>query len=125
SLDLDVKVPVYEHVVGGQLDMPAIATLGASWSFGGHAHVTHPDSTGLDVADATTPTPVPGKITIIDYWASWCAACKVLEPRLVDLVRAHADTVALRRIDESDSDTFTEHLPRIAVFDAHGTKLFE
>jgi thiol-disulfide isomerase/thioredoxin len=37
TFDFTLKVPVYTHVVGGQLDVPAIAELGASWSFGGGA----------------------------------------------------------------------------------------
>jgi thiol-disulfide isomerase/thioredoxin len=125
SIDLDVKVPVYERVVGGQLDVPAIVTVGASWSFGAHARVTHPDATGLDVADARAPAPVPGKITIVDYWATWCTACKLVEPRLLAIVRAHGDRVALRRIDETDADDFTAHLPRVAVYDAIGAKVLE
>ncbi len=37
SLDFTLKVPIYTHVVGGQLDVPAIVELGASWTFGGKA----------------------------------------------------------------------------------------
>jgi thiol-disulfide isomerase/thioredoxin len=79
AFDFTLKVPVYTHVVGGQLDVPAIAELGASWSFGGpkahehgdehdheheheHEHAEHHDdehgdehvaidTTGADVAD--------------------------------------------------------------------------
>lgn len=35
TVDLAVKIPLYTHVVGGQLDWPAIVELGAAWSFGG------------------------------------------------------------------------------------------
>jgi thiol-disulfide isomerase/thioredoxin len=127
AIDLGVKVPIVTRVVGGQLDMPAIVDVGASWSFGGPQppRVIHPDAAGLDVADVTAPTPVPGKATIVDYWATWCAPCKLLEPRLVDLARAHADRVALRRIDVSERDDFTAHLPRVAVYDPSGVKVLE
>jgi hypothetical protein len=88
TLDLAVKIPVITPVVGGQLDMPAIVELGASWSFGkpepvpahdhadhdhadhDHADHDHADTTGLDVVDVGPPgtavelVPVPGKITI-------------------------------------------------------------
>jgi len=126
SLSLDVKVPVFDHVVGGQLEMPAIVELGASWSFGASEPppITHPDARGLDVADVKTPAPVPHKTTIIDYWATWCEACKLLEPRLLELARS-ADNIAVRRIDVSDDDDFSATLPRLAVYDASGALVLE
>jgi thiol-disulfide isomerase/thioredoxin len=129
SLDLGIKVPVVTHVVGGQLEMPAIVELGASWSFGGakpepHA-VEHPVTTGLDVLDVTAPAPVPGKLTIVDYWATWCVACQRVEPALVALARAHPDDVAIRRIDASswDDDPFT--LPHVTVYDRTGAQVLD
>ncbi|MBA3542618.1 MAG: hypothetical protein H0T79_23585, partial [Deltaproteobacteria bacterium] len=46
ALDLALKVPVVTYVVGGQLAMPAIVELGASWSFGGptRAPAAHEDA---------------------------------------------------------------------------------
>jgi len=171
TVDLGVKVPVVTHVVGGQLDMPAIAELGVTWSFGGRSEAAdehdhddehehdhhheeeeghdhegdehqddrheddhedaHLDTTGLDVADLPEPErvddilPVPGKITILDFWATWCEPCKVLEPALVDLVRANPDRVALRRIDVSDSEVWDIELPYVRVFDASGRKVID
>jgi thiol-disulfide isomerase/thioredoxin len=46
AFDFTLKVPVYTHVVGGQLDVPAIAELGASWSFGGPKAHEHGDEHG-------------------------------------------------------------------------------
>ncbi len=170
SLDLGLKIPVVTHVVGGQLDMPAILELGATWTFGArgearageephdhdhgedeHGHHDHgedehgdhehgdpdhaahddvrPDTTGLDVADVAEPAPgqalvpVPGKVTIFDVWATWCAPCKTLEPVLVDMVRAQPDRLALRRVDVSTSDEWTIKLPYVVVFDATGTQI--
>jgi thiol-disulfide isomerase/thioredoxin len=161
SVNAMLKVPVITHVVGGQLDMPAILELGASWSFGspprplppeedhdhGHEHDEHEhehgehdehdehdehaDTTGLDIAELPEPAPgvelapVPGKMTIIDVWATWCEPCKTLEPVLVDLVRAHPDTLALRRVDVTDSDEWSAKLPHVRVFDASGKKVLE
>ena len=153
TVDLALKVPVYTHVVGGQLDVPAIIELGASWTIGGtaktaagaedehehehegegehghdehghdehghdeHGHDEHGagehakgdthviDTTGADVVDAgkggvrVELVPVPGKITIFDFWAEWCEPCKILEPALVEMARAHPDRVAIRRVE--------------------------
>ncbi len=160
SLDTAVKIPFITHVVGGQLDMPALVELGAAWRFGSaapvhrhdhgdddhdhdhgddeHAHV-HVDSGGADVVDVQPPgaaidlVPVPGKLTIFEFGASWCEPCKTLEPVLVELAKKHPD-VAVRRIDVVDWDSpvvaryLTPRafdLPHVKVFDASGKLVFE
>jgi thiol-disulfide isomerase/thioredoxin len=183
GLDAALKIPVITHAVGGQLDMPAIVELGASWTFGasrarggghGHDHEGHdhehgehghehgkrgepdkpdkhgkhdkhgehgaPDTRGLDIADVGAPgeavdlVPVPGKLTIFDFWATWCEPCKILEPALVELARAHPGVVAIRRIDAVDWDSPVvaryltpkgAGLPHVQVFDPSGRLVFE
>lgn len=159
SFDLAVKIPVITHVVGGQLDMPAIVELGVAWSFGrpaeedhdhehgdehdhgdDHGATEHPDSHGLDVIDLGPPgaavalAPVPGKLTIFDFWAPWCAPCKVLDPALVEIARAHPDTVAIRRIDVVDWDSAAAatyltpggfNLPHLKVYGPDGMLVLE
>jgi thiol-disulfide isomerase/thioredoxin/plastocyanin len=161
SLDTAVKIPFITHVVGGQLDMPALVEIGVAWRFGGarehdhdHAHehehehehegghdhdVGHVDSGGADVVDVQPPgaaidlVPVPGKLTIFEFGASWCEPCKTIEPVLVQLAKAHPD-VAVRRIDVVDWDTpvvaryLTPRafdLPHVKVFDPTGKLVFE
>src|SRR5690606_4739140 len=89
---------------------------------GGHDHgneATHAlDTSGADVADVgengerVDLVPVPGKLTIFDFWAEWCQPCKTLEPVLVELARAHPDRVALRRVEviDWDSPVAAQHL---------------
>jgi thiol-disulfide isomerase/thioredoxin len=185
GLDLALKIPAITHAVGGQLDMPAIVELGASWSFGGpkaragggehehgehehgehehgehehgkhehdehgHEHGEHEhgkpgalalDTTGLDVVDIGKPgepldlVPVPGKVTIFDFWATWCAPCKVLEPELLAIARAHPGVVAIRRIDVTDWDVpmVARHLapkgfglPHLKIYDPSGRMVLE
>jgi thiol-disulfide isomerase/thioredoxin len=166
GIEVGLKVPVVTHAVGGQLSMPAIVELGASWTFGrppapvaeAHEHeheheheapaepaepaeaAARPDTTGLDVVDLGQPgeavdlVPVPGKVTIFDFWATWCEPCKVLEPALVEIARAHADLVAIRRIDAVDWDSavVAQHLtpngfslPHLKIFDRSGMLVFE
>src|SRR5262249_27918113 len=141
----------------GQLDMPALLEVGASWMFGarpGHHHhddehkqedeheheYTRPDMSGADVADvgangaAVDIVPVPGKITIVDFWAPWCEPCKTLEPVLVELAKNARDHVALRRINvvEWDTPVVAQYLtprgfdlPHVKIYDAKGTLAFE
>jgi thiol-disulfide isomerase/thioredoxin len=176
SVDFALKVPVYTHVVGGQLDVPAIIELGAAWTFGGkgtkahehehehgdHAHGDHAhdhdkheplrtdkhethddkltiDTAGADVADIggagqrVELVPVPGKLTIFDFWAHWCEPCKVLEPALVDIARVNPN-VAIRRVEviDWDSPVVAQHLtrggydlPHVKVYDAKQSLVLE
>lgn len=154
AFDFTLKVPVYTHVIGGQLDVPAIVELGAAYAFGaGHAHHHHHDddhdehiarapvdTTGADVADVgkdgqrVALTPVAGKLTIFDFWAAWCEPCKNLEPILVELARTHPERVALRRVEVIDWDSPVAEqylipggfgLPHVKVYDEHGTLVLE
>jgi thiol-disulfide isomerase/thioredoxin/plastocyanin len=105
---------------------------------GGGLHAL--DTTGADVLDLgkngsrVELVPVPGKITIFDFWATWCVPCKTLEPVLVELAKKHPERVALRRIDavDWDSPVVAQHLtprafdlPHLKIYDAKGVLVLE
>jgi copper chaperone CopZ len=72
---------------------------------------------------------VPGKITIVDYWAEWCSPCHFLEKRLQHLMNENPN-VALRRVNvgkwdneaarQATAEFRLEALPYVRVYDARG-----
>src|SRR5690606_3237150 len=76
-----------------------------------HDHAHDDAVEGLDILDVSEAeaagelVPVPGKLTIFDFWAAWCEPCKILEPALYALARAHPELVSIRRVDAVDWDS--------------------
>jgi thiol-disulfide isomerase/thioredoxin len=146
---LAVKVPAYTHIKGGQLD--ALGFVGLSvgthfHAFGGdedhahhdHEHVAPGDWTGLDKLEATTDgsavplTPVVGKITVYDFWATWCEPCGVVDHELAEIARRHPNDLAVRKVNVVDVDSPASKkyldgytLPHLKVFGRDGTLLWE
>jgi copper chaperone CopZ/thiol-disulfide isomerase/thioredoxin len=90
----------------------------------------------LDIASASegdkidvSKTLVPGKVTILDYWAEWCSPCHLLDARLQHLVAGNP-RLAVRRINvgkwdnaaarQATSEFRLEALPYVRVYDARG-----
>lgn len=71
---------------------------------------------------------VPGKVTIIDFFADWCGPCKVISPKLVDLATGHPD-VYLRKVDIVNWNTpivkqiGIKSIPKVLVFDKSGHRV--
>jgi thiol-disulfide isomerase/thioredoxin len=55
----------------------------------------------LAIAGGGEPAPVPGKVTLVYFWAAWCGPCKQVTPALEQMAAADAE-IALRKIDLTD-----------------------
>lgn len=93
---------------------------------------------GADVQDLTHEQALeglaehvaPGKITVFDFHANWCAACFNLDRHLREWL-AETDGIAVRRIDVADwqgpvVDRYlasVEMLPYVVILDADGNEL--
>ncbi|MDB4957921.1 MAG: hypothetical protein JWO36_5490 [Myxococcales bacterium] len=150
-LGVSLKLPAYTHIKGGQLD--ALGFLGVNVGThvhlfdgnGDRAHHHHDDASvapgdwsDLDKLDASIDgsvvplTPVVGKITVYDFWATWCKPCGIVDHELAEVARRYPNDVAVRKINVVDVDSpvsekylkdFT--LPHLKVFGRDGKLLWE
>lgn len=64
---------------------------------------------GDDFAPITTLE--PGKVTVIEFWATWCPPCRASMPHLADLQKRFADKgVTIVSVSDEDLETVEEFL---------------
>ncbi len=137
------RVPVFADVNGIQISETFMASLLLAWSFGGDDQDHDHDHSGRvgDVEHAARrgksfdleTIAVPGKVTIIDFWADWCEPCKGITARLEELAEEHPGELAIRKVEVPgpDSPVAREHtggrvhLPLIWFLDRSGKKVAE
>jgi len=110
-----VRVPIASDVTGNQL----VPQLGGFVALA----YTH------RVAPRRTVAPAPGRITVVDYWATWCAPCVEIG-RALDAAAARWPDVTIVKVDATrwpadDAPRLPAEargLPVIEVFDRRGVR---
>lgn len=74
---------------------------------------------------------VPGKLTLIDFYADWCGPCRSIAPKLDRLAAANPDGLAIRKVDIINWDSAVaaqyrlQSIPHLKLFDENGQLLAE
>jgi thioredoxin 1 len=73
-----------------------------------------PDTFKAEVLDSSIPV-------LVDFWADWCAPCKVLGPQVDRVAKEHADVLKVVKLDAGTHTDFTRELgisglPTLLVF---------
>jgi len=67
--------------------------------------------------------------SVVDFWAPWCAPCKVMNPRLRKLSKMYKGRVAFGRLNTEENPDIAKRykimsIPHLIIF-SHGKKVAE
>ena len=75
---------------------------------------------------------VPGKVTVIDFFADWCGACRKVDKEMIEILKVNPD-VSLRKINIVDWESPAAKkylknipgLPHLRIYSKKGSKIGE
>ncbi|MBI5608768.1 MAG: thioredoxin family protein [Deltaproteobacteria bacterium] len=127
ALDLTGRKPLRRDVLGLQTPPAYWVFVGLSWSQP-LGEAAKPQPQPAQPGDRPQPEIAallqPGRVALVDYWATWCAPCQKLSAQLEEFAKAHPELLVVR-VDASDWDAaqMQRLLPAVAglpVVDVYG-----
>ncbi|MDP3505572.1 MAG: thioredoxin family protein [Myxococcales bacterium] len=117
ALFVAARVPVTQQTEGLQFIPAAGVFAGVAGSWG-----------VIRAAPVADVAPAQGRVTVVDYWATWCAPCVKLKP-VIDALEAREARVQVKRVDASNLSAEelgalvpgAAGLPIVEVFRADGS----
>lgn len=75
------------------------------------------------------PFPIPGKVTVVDFGASWCAGCPEMAQRMRKMQKEFGDRAAFVVVDIDDfpgieKKYLIERMPHQRFYDASGEPIW-
>jgi len=53
----------------------------------------------INLTDSTFETGISKGLTLVDFWAEWCAPCKALTPAIEKLADEYASKITVAKVD--------------------------
>ena len=74
-----------------------------------------------DVTDASIDASISKGLTLVDFWAPWCAPCKALAPMLNELAGEYSADVKVVKLNSDENQAASERftvrgLPTLILF---------
>lgn len=78
------------------------------------ATATLPALSALDLAGRAVAVPMAGRATVVNFWASWCAPCRIEMPLLQQMAEFYGDRLALQPVNFKERAIAVERHVRAA-----------